>query len=71
VGRDSQETEEVGINMKKLDKELYKPIRHKDFKEKSRSIASQQGSVCTEGKLPDWEREILCPTRHKDKKGKK
>jgi hypothetical protein len=71
MGRDRQETEEVGIIMKKLDKELYKPIQHKDFKEKSRSIASRQGSVCTEGKLPDWEREVLCPTRYKEKKRRK
>ena len=59
------------MSMKKLDKELYKPIQHKDFKEKSRSIASRQESVCIDNKLPDWEREVLCPTRHKNKKGRK
>jgi hypothetical protein len=55
-------------------KELYKKIEHRDIKSRAQFLGLPDEDVCktpARGKKDNWDREVLCPTRHKSHRGRK
>jgi len=58
----------------KADRELYKKIEHRDIRDKVLFFALPDDTVCNrpvKGEKDRLDRELLCPTRHKHKRGSK